>query len=87
MNGDKRKEATSFETCDSITKTFEVFDKIDLGDSDSEFSQSKHIQIEEASTGDIQLDLLDKIMDWFEKKNIRAGNPDSISESYENRQK
>lgn len=46
MNGDKRLEATSFETRDSLTKTFEVFDKIDLGDSDSDFSESKHIQIE-----------------------------------------
>jgi hypothetical protein len=42
-----------------------VFDKINLVDSDSEFSEGKHIQIDEASTEDILIDTFDRIMEWF----------------------
>ena len=35
MKAQRVKEATSYDTNDSLSKTLEVFDKIDLGDSDS----------------------------------------------------
>ena len=65
MDSEPLKEATSFETTTSLTKSLQVFDKINLVDSDSEFSEGKHIQIDEASTEDILIDTFDRIMEWF----------------------
>lgn len=65
MDSELPKEATSFETTTSLTKSLQVFDKINLVDSDSEFSEGKHIQIDEASTEDILIDTFDRIMEWF----------------------
>lgn len=89
MSNHSVKEAASFETEESLSRVFETFDKIELGHSQSDFSEAKpgFYFSDKSNQEDHQQDVFKKIIQWFEHKKILPGCPETIEHSFECKQK